>query len=103
MELLWFNRNSSHWPEFIQCSKEKVHTKKIFSDSLRMERLLSVLDGDTKRVVSAISRNGLFYATTLKALKIEFGNSYAVSFFLASSTTKNSHYMVNINGVFFFY
>ena len=46
-----------------------------------MERLLSVLDGDAKRVVSATDRNGLFYATALKALKREFGNPYAVSFF----------------------
>ena len=46
-----------------------------------MERLLSALDGDAKRVVSAIGRNGLFYATALKALKREFGNPYAISFF----------------------
>ena len=45
-----------------------------------MERFLSVLDGDAKRVVSAIGRNGLSYARTLKALKREFGNPYAVSF-----------------------
>ena len=45
-----------------------------------MERLLSVLDGDAKRVVSAIGRNGLFYATALKALKREFGNPCTVSF-----------------------
>ena len=62
MELLWFNGNPSHWPELIQCFKERVHMKRTFSDSLRMERLLSVLDGDAKRVVSAICRNGLFYA-----------------------------------------
>ena len=45
-----------------------------------MERLLSVLDGDAKRVVSAIGRNGPFYAAALRALKREFGNPYAVSF-----------------------
>ena len=88
-----------------------------------MEHLLSVLEGDAKRVVSAIGRNGLLYATALKTLKREFGNPEAI-FFLeiksslrsksnanrrskrsqaVSSTTKNSHYMVNINGVFFFY
>ena len=80
MKLLRFNGNPSHWPEFIQCFKERVYMKKAFSDSVRMERLLSVLDGEAKRVVSAIGRNGLFYATALKALKREFGNPYAVSF-----------------------
>ena len=80
MKLLRFNGNPSHWPGFIHCFKERVHMKRTFSDSLRMERLLNVLDGDVKQVVSGIGRNGLFYATALKALKREFGNPYAVSF-----------------------
>ena len=75
-----FNGNPSHWPEFFQCFKERVYMKRTFSDSVRMERLLSVLDGDAKRVVSAIGRNGLFYAAALKALIKEFGIPYAVSF-----------------------
>ena len=37
MELLRFKQNLSHYPEFIQCFKERVHMKKTFSDSLRME------------------------------------------------------------------
>ena len=45
-----------------------------------MEHLLSVLEGDAKRVVSATGRNGLFYATALKTLKREFGNPEAVFF-----------------------
>ena len=32
-------------------------------------------------MVSAMGRNGLFYATALKALKREFRNPYAVSLF----------------------
>ena len=80
MELLRFNRNPSHWPEFIQCFKERVHMERTFPDSLRMERLLSVLDSDAKRVISAVGRNDLFYATALKAHKREFANAYAVSF-----------------------
>ena len=80
VELLRFNINPSHWPAFIQCFKERVHMKRSFLCSLRMERLLSGLDGDAKRVVSAIGRNGLFYARALKSLKKEFDNPYAVSF-----------------------
>ena len=62
IELLRFNGNPSHWPEFVQCFKERVHMKRTFSDSLRMERLLGVLDGDTKRVVIlgiGIGRNAI--------------------------------------------
>ena len=123
MESLRFNRNPSHWPAFIQYFKERVHMKRTFSDSLRRERLLSVPDDDAKRVVSAIGRNGLFYATALKALKGKFGNPYSFFFVeikssrrsksntkrqskrsqAVSSTTINSRYVVNINGVFLFY
>ena len=80
MDLLRFNGNPSDWPVFIQCFKERVHMKRTFSDSLIMESWLSVLNGDAKRMVSAIDRNVLFYVTALKALKREFGNPYAVSF-----------------------
>ena len=79
IEPLRFNGNPSKWPEFIQSFKERVHEKRTFTDNVRMERLLSVLDGEAKRVVTAIGRNGMFYATALKTLKREFGNSYAVS------------------------
>ena len=72
IELQRFNGNLSHW--YIQCFKERVHMKRTFSDSLRMERLLSVLDGDAKRVVSALGRNGMLHATALNAFKREFGN-----------------------------
>ena len=55
-----------------------------------MERFLSVLDGDAKRVVSAIGRNGLFYAIALKALKKEFGDPYAVYFLKSKAVLDQS-------------
>ena len=39
-----------------------------------MGRLLSVLDGEFKRIVIPISRNGLFYAIAMKKLKSNLGN-----------------------------
>ena len=45
-----------------------------------MERLLSVLDGETKEAVISIGRNGLFYAKEMKTLKSNFGNPMVVSF-----------------------
>ena len=36
-----------------------------------MDPFLSVLHGDTKQVVAAIGKNGIFYASALKALKKE--------------------------------
>ena len=45
-----------------------------------MERLLSVLDGEAKRTVISIGRNGLFYATAMKMVKSNFGNPMVVSF-----------------------
>ena len=43
MELLRFNGSPSHWPEFIQSFKERVHMKRTFSDGLRMESLLKLV------------------------------------------------------------
>ena len=57
-----------------------MHNKIIFRDSVLMDRLLSVLDGEPKRAVSAIGQNGHFYASALKLLKREFGNPLMVSY-----------------------
>ena len=56
-----------------------MHNKIRFSDSVRMDHLLSVLDGEAKRALSAIRQDGLFYASALKLLKREFGNPLMVS------------------------
>ena len=45
-----------------------------------MERLLSVLDGEAKRIVISSGRNGLFYATAMETLKSNFRNPIVVSF-----------------------
>ena len=41
---------------------------------MRMERLLIALKGEAKRAVKGIGTNDIFYLTTLKLLKREFGN-----------------------------
>ena len=50
-----------------------------FDGNTRMQRLLSVLEGEGKRSVEAIGHNGIFYATALKSLKRDFGNPAIVS------------------------
>ena len=44
-----------------------------------MIRLLSTLDGVAKRTVYTIGCNKIFYATTLKTLKRDFGNPLIVA------------------------
>ena len=44
-----------------------------------MERLNSVLDGDTKKAVSSIGTNSIFYTAALKTLKQEFGHPIVVA------------------------
>ena len=39
-----------------------------------MNLLLSLLDSEAKSLVTAIGKNGFFYASDLKSLKKEFGN-----------------------------
>ena len=50
-----------------------------FDNNLKMDRLLSVLDGDAKRSIQSIGSSGIFYATALKALKRDYGNPIIVS------------------------
>ena len=50
-----------------------------FDNNLKMDRLLSVLDGDAKRSIQSIGSSGIFYATALKALKRDHGNPIIVS------------------------
>ena len=49
-----------------------------FDDNTRMQRLLSVLEGEAKRSFEAVGHNGIFYATPLKSLKRDFGNPVIV-------------------------
>ena len=44
-----------------------------------MTYLLSVLDGEAKKAIEAVGTCGLFYASALKKLKREFGNTLLVS------------------------
>ena len=45
-----------------------------------MERLVSVLDGKTKWVVTSVGQSGIFYASGLNNLKRNFGNPEVVSY-----------------------
>ena len=64
----------AQWPEFIDSFHQNIHSKVIFTDNIRMVKLISLLDGDAKKAVQSIGSNGLFYASALKALKSSFGN-----------------------------
>ena len=80
LELFRFEWDPCKWPNFIPNFKNRVHDKHSFTDDIRMERLLRVLDGEAKRTVISIGRNGLCYATAMKTLKTNFGNPMVVSF-----------------------
>ena len=79
IELRHFDGNPAYWPEFIESFRSKIHFKPSFTDSIRMERLLSVLEGEAKRSVESIGISGIFYATALKTLKRDFGNPIAIA------------------------
>ena len=68
-DLLRFSGNPAEWPEFIEKFFSRVRQKSSFDNNLRILRLISVLDGEAKRVIAAIGSNSIFYATALKTLK----------------------------------
>ena len=80
IELTRFDGDHCKWPDFIQNFKNRVHEKQSFTDDIRMERLISVLDGDAKCAVAAEGHNELFYASALKLLKQDSGNPLVVSY-----------------------
>ena len=55
IELTRFNGDHSKWPDYIQNFANRVHEKQRFTNDIRMESPLSVLDGDAKRAVAAVS------------------------------------------------
>ena len=79
IELRRFNGNPIYWPEFIENFKSRVHFKPSFNDNIGMEKLLSVLDGDTKRSVEVLDTSGIFYATALNCLKRDYGNPLVIA------------------------
>ena len=52
IELRHFDGNPAYWHEFIESFRSKIHFKSSFVDSIRMERLLSVLEGERKGMLS---------------------------------------------------
>ena len=85
IELKCFNGNSELWPEFIENFYSRVYRMASFDSNLKMDRLLSVLDGDANRSIQSIGSSRIFYATALKVLKRDYGNSIIVSHLLVKS------------------
>ena len=80
MEIFKFNGDPCKWSDFIQTLTIERIIKRNFTDDIRMGRLLSVLDGEFKRIVISISRNGLFYAIAMKKLKSNWKSNGSIIF-----------------------
>ena len=78
IELTRFDGNPKHGPGFIQCFKEQVHCENSLSDTFCMNLLVSLLDREAKRLVTAIGKNRIFYTSASKSLIRELGNPFAV-------------------------
>ena len=79
IELKRFDGNPELWPEFIENFYSGVHQMASSDNNLKMDHLLSVLDGDAKRSIQSVGSSRIFYATTLKALKCDYGNPFIKS------------------------
>ena len=78
--LIRFDGDFKQWSNFIQNFKQLVHNKISFSKSFRIDRLLTVLDGEAKTAARAIRQDSLFCSSALKLLKREFGNPLMASY-----------------------
>ena len=79
IELKRFDGNPKLWPEFIENFYSRVHQIASFDNNLKMDSLLNVTDGDTKRSIQSIGSSGILYVAPLKALKRDYGNPIIVS------------------------
>ena len=73
------NRRNPRNSEFIDNFETRICSKATFIDSVRMERLLSVLESHVKKVICSVGRQYIFYATAIKTLKRDFGNTVVVA------------------------
>ena len=80
IELYKFSGDPSKWPEFIENFSKHVHFKTPFSDNQRMERLLNVLDGETKRMVQSIGGKWHILSNSIEMSKTRLWKSN--SFFI---------------------
>ena len=78
-DLLHFDGNPVHWPEFIDDFYHRIRNKLSFNDSLPMDHLTNSLDGEAKKSLKTVVTNRYFYATVLKVLKRDFDNPLVLS------------------------
>ena len=88
IELKRFDGNPELWPEFIDNFYSRVHRMASFDNNLKMDCLLSVLEGDAKRSIQSIGSSGIFYATAQKVLKRDYWNPVIVSHLRVKSLFK---------------
>ena len=74
IELRHFDGNPGYWPKFIDSFISKIYFKASFTDSICMEQLLSVLEGEMKSSIEAIGISGIFYDIMLRTLKGDANN-----------------------------
>ena len=78
--MVLFDGNPCNCPKFIADFKSRVHFKQSFSANTLMEKLFSVLKGETKKSVESIGKSGTFYVASLKTLKRDFGNALTIAY-----------------------
>ncbi len=79
VKLIKYDGNSLTYVEFIERFKLHIHDKPHLSDEMRMVQLKMHLIGNAERAVSGLGSQGTMYATALKTLKEQFGQSSVIA------------------------
>jgi hypothetical protein len=79
VKLIKYDGNSLTYVEFIERFKLHIHDKPHLSDDMRMVQLKMHLIGNAERAVSGLGSQGTMYATALKTLKEQFGQSSVIA------------------------
>ncbi|KAJ7358762.1 hypothetical protein OS493_021539 [Desmophyllum pertusum] len=79
IQLPSFDGDALSYTDFIDQFKIHIHDKGHLKDDTRMVQLRMHVKGEAARVISGLGSNGIMYATALKSLKEQFGQSSVIA------------------------
>ena len=79
IQLPYFDGNALSYTDFVDQFKIHIHDKVHLADETRMIQLRMQVTGESERAIAGLGSKGIMYATALKSLKEQFGQSSVIA------------------------
>ena len=93
-----FTGNPLDYLDFIDGFKTHIHDKAHLTDDMRMIQLKMHITGEVERPISGLGSKGIMYATALKTIKEQFGQSSLIARAVINNLTKGEKFGRNDRG-----